>query len=225
MMALESFLSSIASLITALGLLVASLASLFQAYRSLPKKSSPSRSHPENPPGQPARETSRGSILLKNPIFDLGLLLALLSISIFIGRSLLRPTPQVAITTPSAGQAVDVKLLPSTGSASFMVSGSSSNTEAYPQMRIYLLVHPADPFASGWWVQASPAVVDPGGRWTVQSWYGDKSFPPLPGNKIDLLALVADPQQVAGQTQIDSPNNLNPIAQSAVITITFRAVQ
>jgi len=136
----------------------------------------------------------------------------------------LAPKPSVVITDPAAGQQVEMVVLPSSGSGSFMVSGGSTEVFADPDLRVYVLVHPAEPFAAGWWVQ-QPATVDRNGQWTTQVWYGAREFPPQRGNRIDLLAVVSRPGLVAGRVQVSDPKDIGPVAQSDIIRITVGALR
>lgn len=136
----------------------------------------------------------------------------------------LAPKPSVAITNPAAGQQIEMTTLPSTGSGSFMVSGISTEVFANPSLRVYVLVHPAEPFASGWWIQ-QPATVDRNGQWTMQAWYGAHAFPPQPGNRIDLMAIVSTPVLVAGRVQISDPKDIEPVAQSDIIGVSIGSTQ
>lgn len=213
-MSVENFLRDPVSLITALGTLVAAIASLIKAFAAFRKQNLPPL--PEQKPSEP----SALAILLKMPAFVVGVLLALISVGIFIARGFLPPPPQVAITSPVAAQQIEVRILPETGSGSFTVSGTSSEVFTNPNLRLYVLVHPADPFATGWWIQQS-ATVDRNGQWTTIAWYGAKEFPPQTENKIDLLAVVADPVQVGSRVQISDPKDIDPVAQSDIVSISI----
>src|SRR3954462_2336792 len=80
-------------------------------------------------------------------------------------------SPVVAITEPADGQTIDVILHGDTGSSEFRVRGTASHLKSNSRRRIYLLVHPDDPPAPGWWIQ--PAVsVDSGGHWSGVAWFG-----------------------------------------------------
>jgi len=127
----------------------------------------------------------------------------------------LTPKPKVVITNPSPAQNIDVRLA-QTGSGSFRVSGTSSKVSL--ELKIYVLLHPVDPFASGWWVQ-QPAGIGPDGKWNTEAWYGSKDNPPQVGNKIDILAVVTSSEQVLeGTHQIDL-KKVNPVAQSEVVSL------
>ncbi|MBC8275301.1 MAG: hypothetical protein H8E40_10075, partial [Chloroflexi bacterium] len=70
--------------------------------------------------------------------------------------------PSVAITGPVRGQSVEITRT-DTGSAYFEVIGTSEHVAGNPKLRIYVLVHPTQPFDSRWWVQ-SPSAVAPDGQ-------------------------------------------------------------
>ena len=142
----------------------------------------------------------------------IGLLIAVLS-----------PKPSVAITSPVTGQQVEVRLLTETGSGAFMVSGTSSEVFADPDLQVYVLVHPSDPFAGGWWIQQS-ATVDRNGQWTTQAWIGSKDFPPQIGHQVDILAVVADPRRIADRVWIANPKNIRPVAQSDIVRISLGSI-
>jgi len=217
-MGIENFFHSTESLITALATLVAAVASLVKAFKDFQK---------ENPPQPLEQKHSKSpalASLLKMPAFDLGISLALVSIGIFVARELVPPPPQVAITNPVVAQQIEVRILPEAGSGSFTVSGTSSGVFANANLRLYVLVHPADPFAAGWWIQ-QPATVDRNGQWTTQAWIGNKDFPPQPNHKIDILAVVTDPARVAGRMQISDPKDINPVAQSDIVRVSIGSIK
>lgn len=217
-MNIENFLRDPVSLIAALGTLVAAIASLMKAIGDLRSQT------PPPPPEQKPSISSALVILLKMPVFIVGILLALISITIFTARGLLPPPPQIAITSPMAGQQIEVRILSETGSGSFVVSGTSSGVFTNPNLRLYVLVHPADPFATGWWIQ-QPATVDRNGQWTTVAWYGAKEFPPKTGNKIDILAVAADPSRVGNRLQTGDPKDINPVAQSDIVRVSIGTIK
>jgi len=217
-MGVESFLRSTASLVAALGTLVAAAASLAAALRGF---------WATRPPGPRAEKSAQPSALvslLKMPTFALGILLILFSVGIFVARQLVPPPTEVAIATPAERQAIEVRLLPETGSGSFMVSGTSEEVFDDPSLRLYVLVHPADPFAAGWWVQQS-AAVDRSGRWTTQAWIGNAASMPHVGDKIDIVAIAADPARVGGRTQLSDPKDAQPAAQSDIVGVSIGTIK
>lgn len=217
-MSVENFLHSTASLVTALGALLAAAASLVTAFRSFwaARPSEPSRAEPSRP--------SALISLLRMPAFALGILLILVSVGIFVARQIVPPPPEVAITEPANGQQIEVRILAETGAGSFGVSGSSAEVYDDPALRLYVLVHPADPFASGWWVQQA-ATVDRDGQWATQAWIGNQDFPPHAGDKIDILAIVTDPARLGGRNQIGDPKDAKPDAQSDIIRVSIGSIK
>jgi hypothetical protein len=127
------------------------------------------------------------------------------------------PKPSVAITSPTASQPIEVRLA-NTGSGSFTVSGTSSEVFSAPDLRVYVLVHPADPPAAGWWIQ-QPATVEQNGQWSALAWIGSKDFPPHVGDKIDILVVATRPEQVTGLEKVSDPKDIKPVAQSAIVKI------
>lgn len=217
-MSVENFLRDPVSLIAALGTLVAAIASLIKAISKLREQTLPS-----SPEQKPSRSSAL-AILLKMTVFVVGVLLALISVGIFTARGLLPPPPRVAITSPASGQQIEIRIFAETGSGSFTVSGTSSEAFTNPDLRLYVLIHPADPFATGWWIQ-QPATVDRNGQWTTVAWYGAKEFPPQAGNQIDILAVVADPAQVGSRVQTGDPKDIHPVAQSDIVRVRIGAIK
>lgn len=166
------------------------------------------------PPGQP-REPGR---LLYAALA--GITAAVTFFGLWLAYDALAPRPSVAITSPAAGQQIEVTILPDTGAGLFIVTGTSTEVFAEPDLRVYVLVHPADPFASGWWIQ-HPATVDRNGRWSTQAWIGSTDFPPHQGDRIDLLVIAAGPDAVAGRTQVSDPKDLGPAAQSDIVQVSI----
>jgi len=217
-MSIENFLHSTVSLVTALGALLAAAASLMKAFKGF------WATRPPEPSGAKPSQPSALIGLLRMPAFDLGILLILVSVGIFVARQIVPPPPQVAITDPVNGQQIEVRILAEAGSGSFGVSGTSAEVFADPTLRLYVLVHPADPFASGWWIQQA-ATVDRNGQWTTQAWIGNEDFPPHVGDKIDILAIVTDPARVGGRNQISDPKDANPATQSGIIRMSIGSIR
>jgi hypothetical protein len=133
------------------------------------------------------------------------------------------PEPTIEITSPKNRESIEVRIA-ETGSGSFLVDGNSTRVIDNPRLRILILVHPADPFAEGWWIQ--PAVVmNSDGTWSGQAWIGDPNFPPNVGNLVDILVIVADPEQVQGQTKVSDPKDLNPVVQSSVVRFSIKSTK
>ena len=129
------------------------------------------------------------------------------------------PKPSVTITSPSTSQQIEVRLA-DTGSGSFTVSGISSEVFSAPNIRVYVLVHPADPPAAGWWIQ-QPATVEKNGQWSTLAWIGDRNSPPHAGDKIDILVIATKPEHVAGFDKISDPKDVKPVAQSDIIRVSI----
>jgi len=153
-----------------------------------------------------------------------GVIAAITFFGLWLAYGALAPRPTVAITSPAAGQQIEVTILPATGAGSFTVAGTSTEVFADPDLRVYVLVHPADPYASGWWIQ-QPATVDRNGGWSTQAWIGSTDFPPHQGDRIDLLVIAAAPDAVAGRTQVSDPKDLSPAAQSDIVQVSIGTLQ
>lgn len=139
----------------------------------------------------------------------------------------LAPKPTVAITNPSAGSAVEVQVI-DTGSGSFQVAGNSQHVFDRQDKRVYVLLHPANPFAEGWWVQ--PAVImNSDGSWSGLAWIGNKQSPPETGDLVDLMAIVASPTDVAAalgnRNSVKDVQDLSPTARSEIVEFTIAAVR
>lgn len=135
----------------------------------------------------------------------------------------LTPKPTVDITSPRSGEAIEVKLI-ETGSGSFLVSGRSERVATDPNVRVYVLIHPSDPFAAGWWIQ-TPVVMDSDGHWYGQAWIGNLEFPPEVGHTLDILAVVAYPDKVQHRVKVDDYKDLNPIAQSDIVAVRIGSIE
>jgi hypothetical protein len=133
------------------------------------------------------------------------------------------PKPSVAITDPAMNQAIEVRTI-DTGPGSFTVSGISAEVFSDPDLRVYVLVHPADPPAAGWWIQ-QPATVEQNNSWSTIAWIGSKDFPPHAGDKIDLLVVVTKPENVIGFVNVSDPKDIKPLAQSNIIRVSISATK
>jgi len=137
--------------------------------------------------------------------------------------NILAPKPNIAITNPATGQQIEVRLA-ETGSGSFTVSGTSSGVFSDPNLRAYVLVHPVDPPAAGWWIQ-QPATVEPNGQWSTLVWIGNKDFSPHVSDKIDILIVATKPEQVTGLEKVSDPKDIKPIAQSNIVKVSVGATK
>jgi len=131
--------------------------------------------------------------------------------------------PSVAITSPVRGQDVEVTRI-ETGSAYFEVAGTSERVAGDPELRIYVLVHPAKPFASGWWVQ-SPSATAPDGQWKGVAWIGNPEFPTQPGHVVQIVAVAARVEDVQSVQHVDDPKDLRPRTMSPFVEFTIGKVK
>lgn len=203
----QDFLTGSASVVTALATLIASLTAFYQARLKAQQSQTPSR-----------QEVS-GSFLKSSWFrwFLLAIGMGVLTLGILVARLLL-PTPiAVALTSPMLNQPIEVELSES-GSGSFSVSGASAEVFTAENLRVYVLVHPAEPFAAGWWIQP-PAVMSRNGQWTALAWIGNQDFPPKAGDKIDLVVVVTEPDKVIGYQKVSDPKDIQPLAQSDIIQV------
>ena len=204
------FLRGTTSLIVGIAAFLAAIASLLKAFKDLRPSNRGETSSPSE-----ERAASTAMILLRNLFFNIGVTLVLLSAILLGTRFILPSEPEVAIRNPSPGQSVDAWIAP-TGSGAFTVTGASSAISSNQDLRIYVLVHPALPSAAGWWIQ-KPALVNTTGSWSAESWIGSSEFPPQVGQEVDVVAVAAEPDIVAGQTHVDDPKDLRPAAQSEIV--------
>jgi len=131
--------------------------------------------------------------------------------------------PSVAITSPVRSQDVEVTRI-DTGSAYFEVAGTSEHLAGSPELRIYVLVHPTKPFASGWWVQ-SPSATAPDGRWEGVAWIGDPDFQAQTGDVVQIVAVAARLEDVQAVQHVDDPKDLRPRAMSPIVEFTIGKVE
>jgi len=134
------------------------------------------------------------------------------------------PPPSVAITTPTPGEQIEIKVEKATGAGSFFVDGSSTKVASDVNLRVVMLVHPAYPNAPGWWVYETSGT-DLKGNWSVDAWYGDKGSPPQPGDKVEILAVVTEPGQAKTGMHVNDPKDIKPVAMSDKIRVTVKSVK
>jgi len=183
----------------------------------------PPKPQPEelpSPTQQPPAEQKSNRLLYA---IASGIMAAITFVAIGLVSSALAPSPTVEITSPRDGESIEVQIA-ETGSGSFFVSGNSERVAANPDMRVYTLVHPADPYAAGWWIQPS-VVMDLDGSWSGQAWIGDPDFPPHAGDKLDVLAIVTSPSQIQNRSKVDDPQDLKPRAQSYIVSVSIKATR
>ncbi|MCI0695976.1 hypothetical protein L0337_28750 [candidate division KSB1 bacterium] len=131
----------------------------------------------------------------------------------------------VTIASPSDSQHINVHF-EETGFGSFLAFGTSSGVWQ-SKLKIYVLMHPASPYAPEWWAQ-SPVILSSNGWWRAKVWYGYEESPPQIGNTIDLMAIVVNPKLVPKDIwpsgKVPDLGSLHPIAQSGVIHLTIGAI-
>ena len=133
--------------------------------------------------------------------------------------SVFTPEPMVEISSPRVGERIEIEIA-DTGSGSFVVRGGSERVANNSDLRVILLVHPSNPFGAGWWIQA-PVVMNGNGSWSGQAWIGDSETPPQIDDTLDILAIVVDPTQAQNPIRVDDPKDLDPKAQSNVVSVTI----
>ena len=121
-------------------------------------------------------------------------------------------TPEIAIVNPQKGAKIDAVLTEDGGY--FMVNGTSANVVGNGSLRIVLLVHSADPFTEGWWAQAAPVTEEKSGKWSSIAWLGKKEYPPVEGQKYEMIALVVKEQNIKAEDVFRDPGELTYIARS-----------
>lgn len=181
------------------------------------------------PPSEPGEETPEGQRL------DIGRILRPLVgwmaagvtgvLTFFVIGAILSLLfrPSVAITSPAEGQEVEITRV-DTGSAYFEVVGTSKHVAGNPDLRIYVLVHPTEPFAAGWWVQ-SPSATAPDGRWEGVAWIGNPEFPTQSGHLVQIVAVAARLEYVQSVQHVDDPKDLRPRAMSSFVEFTIGEVK
>lgn len=110
------------------------------------------------------------------------------------------------------------------GSAHLRVQGTSQRVFEDAGLYIYVLVHPVQPYAEGWWIAAPvrPAATD--GWWRADVWVGSQQSPVQPGNRFELAAVVAPPGMDNLYQPVPEPESLAPLARSRSVEFTIAAV-
>lgn len=196
---------SLLALVIALFGAIGSGLTLFKALRDRPKHDS-----------APAAR-----VRMKYVLSGLFALIALVILVVYL-RS-----PRVAITEPRDGGTVNVMLLDS-GSAQFTVRGSAARLASNSRRRIYLLVHPDQPPAPGWWIQPDVAI-DSAGHWNGTAWFGTRGWEAKPGQTLWLQAVIAARQNPLpagsdGVPWVSDPEGLEPATASTVVRVSVAAV-
>ncbi len=208
----SDFIRGAASTMTAMAGLVSAIVGLIGLFK---KSAPPQDSETTEPPeiDDPRIKKIKGRII---PVafFILGVLVFTV---IVVAKAVLPPLPSVEISSIPSNQ-VNVRIDKQTGAGYFSIEGASSNLSSKSNLRVYVLVHPAEPPAPGWDVQ-EPAVIDKSGHWQAQVWYGGRELPPQPGNKIQIVAVVAPTLQFTGYKHVSAIQDIAPQAQSDIKTI------
>jgi hypothetical protein len=122
--------------------------------------------------------------------------------------------PAIALTEPVDRSTVAVTIDPN-GSGRFIVRGTSTGLASDPLLRVYVLVHPENPFGEGFWIQREPATSQ-NGTWSGLGWIGTRGFEAKPGDTFWVTAIVArrqdEPRGPDGQAWVGNPSQLSPLA-------------
>lgn len=217
MEAFNDFLRSTTSTLVALGGLFSAMVSLIGLFVSSRKKYPGSEAEEEEEILDDRIKSIKNIINAKTISITFLALGLLVSAGIVVAWAFLPPLPSVEISSIPSNQ-INVRIDKQTGAGYFSIEGISSNVFSKSNLRVYVLVHPAEPPSPGWDVQ-EPAVIDKGGHWQSQVWYGGKELPPQPGNKVQIVAVVAPAMQFTGYKHVAAIQDITPQAQSDIKTI------
>ena len=222
---LIQFFTSAAGLIAALAALITAVASFIKALKDLRKDNDVRQAKIKEPQSDKGKkQLSVVARLLKMPLFILGIFLISVSGGIFAARQIFSPPPTIEITVPVNEGEIEVYQREGAGPGSFTVKGTSSEVYSNSKLRIYVLVHPAHPFAAGWWIQPS-VTIDQNGEWVTEAWIGNNEYPPHRGDKVDVLAVISHPAYAGNHSHISDPKDIRPVSQSDMITVSIGSLR
>lgn len=243
-MSFSEFVHSISGLITALGLLLTALAAFLTAWA----KYSQNRRRAIPAESEARKADDRKDALPKERVWPQLLVTALGGVLLGVGSTILvarllvpKPTyglasgpaeaaPRLLIHQPGpTNPAVNVHLDATSGSSRFDVAGVSSGVYGKSRRRIFVLVHPEQPPAPGWWIQPDVAV-EPSGRWSGVAWIGNKTSQAQPGDRFLVTSVVAPdhgplPLDAQGVPWVRDPAVLEPEVSSNVVRATVGNVR
>jgi hypothetical protein len=134
------------------------------------------------------------------------------------------PLPSATITSYTNAQFINVKT-GSAGEGHFSVEGISTSVASDPDLRLYVLVHPADPFAAGWWVQPAVVMDLNSGHWSVQAQIGNSDYPPHVDDQVDLAVVVTSANLLQNGAHVEDLKDVNPVAQSGIVRVIIRSIE
>jgi hypothetical protein len=143
--------------------------------------------------------------------------------SIRVGKAFIPPPPLVEID-PIPNNQVDLSLYKPTGAGSFIITGGSSGVYSNQNLRIYVLVHPTEPSAPGWYVQR-PVTPGKDGAWQLEVWHGGGTLQPQSGHKLQIVAAVAPALEIEGYKRVNDIVDIAPVAQSRARTISIASLK
>ncbi len=129
----------------------------------------------------------------------------------------LQPTPTIGLTSPHSNEQINVKVR-NEGGGLFQVKGTSERVVSDVKISVFVLIHPVEPFAEGWYIQPS-VTMQPNGDWTGQAQIGDVENPPKDGDSLEIIAIVAERNQKRSGEHVTDPKDLKPMAQSTVMRV------
>jgi hypothetical protein len=212
----QGFLALLIALLTAIPAALGAL----RAWADWKKaKSPPPPSAPIPPQSQSERLRRRSRVTSV-----ISALLAIVPITILV---VYLKSPKIEITEPRDGGSVSV-ILENNGSAQLRVQGTATRVAPDSKRRIYLLVHPEDPPAPGWWIQPEVSFLDPG-HWQGVAWFGTRGWEAKPGQRLWIQAVVAarrDPLPIGKDriAWVADPSLLDPATTSNVVRASVASV-
>ena len=138
------------------------------------------------------------------------------SAAVSFSISTVQGRPSVAITQPGPDANVPVAAV-GDGTVRLEVLGSSDNAA---DAEAIVLVHPTDPFASGWWPSA-PAPVDDDGRWSAEVSVGSEQIPVGSGQGFEIVVVLVASGSTPTTRVLDDPADMPSQARSDAVAFTI----
>jgi hypothetical protein len=128
--------------------------------------------------------------------------------------------PDVTISKPEPDAVVSVDIIDD-GAGRLQVLGASDHASG---AQVVVLLHPTEPFASGWWPHA-PAPVDDDGEWVAEVFLGSTDAPVETGQAFEILAALLPSDANAVDGAVADPSEVPSLALSDRVQFTVQVAE
>ena len=169
------------------------------------------------------RSGLKGDKLLEIVIALTGLMISIVGLATDLQGFCSRQLFALEIKSPAPGAQIAVEDYVN-GSALLHVQGTSRRVFEDDTLYVYVLIHPVQPYAEGWWIAAPVRPATDDGWWKADIWIGSQESPVQAGDRFELVASVAPLGRDGLYQPIAAPQALDPRACSRSVEFSIAFV-